>query len=301
MTKRNEALLGALRRGRERAQSLKVGLEPGDLGVDGSMLAPELKRELEIARELFTEPLLLREQARVRLRAVVSQASGVLKAEALEALAELRAIEESHFSPLRARLREGTYTPEEFRKDLEARAWMEQELFTDRLLGIHDPPPESKQSDLEQSPYCASHLPDIWPLFDELGPQSVFYDLGSGLGKVVFLVRWLTGAEAHGVEYDPALASAADAAHAALGLDVGLQLADAREVDYSRGTFFYLYEPFRGAVLEAVMDKLKAVAATRRIVLVSRWVTAHRFTPPEWLREFKRHNRLFFFEAGPLG
>jgi hypothetical protein len=34
--------------------------------------------------------------------------------------------------------------------------------------------------------------------------------------------------------------------------------ADARDVDYSAGTVFFLYTPFEGGILETVLEKLRA-------------------------------------------
>jgi hypothetical protein len=40
---------------------------------------------------------------------------------------------------------------------------------------------------------------------------------------------------------------------------------DAREADLSGGTVFYLYTPFTGTILRAVLDSLRREAASREI------------------------------------
>ena len=91
-----------------------------------------------------------------------------------------------------------------------------------------------------------------------VGPGDVFIDLGSGLGKVV-RAAMKTGARARGIERDPALV---EKARALGGENV---CADCREADLSDGTVFYLYSPFTGPVLEAVMNRLREIPHPIRV------------------------------------
>ncbi|MEZ4616402.1 MAG: class I SAM-dependent methyltransferase [Caldilineaceae bacterium] len=92
-------------------------------------------------------------------------------------------------------------------------------------------------------------------------PADCFYDLGSGLGQVVMLVQLLTGMAARGVEYDPAFVDFARRQAAILDLPaVRFVNADARIADYSDGTIFFLFTPFRGAMLRTVMTRLRDIA-----------------------------------------
>lgn len=98
--------------------------------------------------------------------------------------------------------------------------------------------------------------------------EDVFVDLGAGSGKVALLAHLLTGARACGVELQPPLVSQARDAAAALGCDsVGFELADARDAEIGDGTVFFMYLPFTGPVLEAVMRRLRAIAERREIVV----------------------------------
>jgi hypothetical protein len=98
--------------------------------------------------------------------------------------------------------------------------------------------------------------------------QDVLVDLGSGLGSVPLLVAACTQARAVGIEIEPSYVDSARQCARELNLDNASFLAqDAREADLSSGTIFYLYTPFRGAVLGTVLDRLQAQAeaSTREI------------------------------------
>jgi hypothetical protein len=96
--------------------------------------------------------------------------------------------------------------------------------------------------------------------------KDVFVDLGSGLGHVPLLVAICTETRAIGIELEPAYVESAR--HSAEELRLGNAIfltGDARDVDFSSGTIFYLYTPFRGSILRVVLDRLRAEANTRAI------------------------------------
>jgi len=98
--------------------------------------------------------------------------------------------------------------------------------------------------------------------------QDVLIDLGSGLGSVALLVAACTQATAVGIEIEPSYVDSARQCARELNLDnASFHAQDAREADLSSGTVFYLYTPFRGAVLRTVLDRLRAYveASTREI------------------------------------
>ena len=92
-------------------------------------------------------------------------------------------------------------------------------------------------------------------------------DLGSGLGKVVLLAAIVTQAQVRGVEIQPALVERARRAAARLELDVRFDLGDARDLALGDGTVFFLYSPFTGPALDAVLERLRAMARERAIVV----------------------------------
>lgn len=118
-----------------------------------------------------------------------------------------------------------------------------------------------------------------------VGPGDTFVDLGAGDGRVALLAHLLTGARAIGVELQPALVAAARAAAARLGVAhaVRFEHADARHAAaIDAGTVFYLYAPFTGPVLDAVLARLAAVAAARRLTVCALGVDLDHRAP--WLR-----------------
>jgi predicted RNA methylase len=112
----------------------------------------------------------------------------------------------------------------------------------------------------------------------------VFFDLGCGTGKVLMLVALLTGAAAVGVELEPAYCDFARARVEALGLRrVQLRNEDARRADYSSGTVFFMFHPFTGALLEAVLQRLRAQTEGRSIRLCTLGRCTFAVAQEEWL------------------
>lgn len=90
-----------------------------------------------------------------------------------------------------------------------------------------------------------------------LGPADVFCDVGSGLGQIPIALHLLTGARAFGIECEPAYVASARACAAAIGLSaVAFLEADARAADYSAATVLFLYTPFRGRMLQEVLERI---------------------------------------------
>ena len=101
-----------------------------------------------------------------------------------------------------------------------------------------------------------------------LGIDDVFYDLGSGLGHVALLVAWLTGVQVRGVEIDPGYCQRARQLAAAFKVEnVQFLAEDARTAVYDDGTIFFMFTPFTGPMLQAVLARLQAEAARRPITL----------------------------------
>lgn len=118
-----------------------------------------------------------------------------------------------------------------------------------------------------------------------LRPPDVLVDLGAGLGHVPMLAALCTGARAVGVEWQPAYVACAERAARALRLDgVRFLARDARDADFSTGTVFFLYTPFRGAVMRAVLDGLRAQAARRPIRLCTFGPCSRIVADEDWLR-----------------
>jgi SAM-dependent methyltransferase len=113
----------------------------------------------------------------------------------------------------------------------------------------------------------------------------VFYDLGSGLGRVALLAGLLTNAQVRGIEFEPAYcAYAQERAHNLNLSRVTFRNGDAREADYTDGTFFFLYTPFIGRVLQAVLARLETEARTRPITIAAYGACTRDVAQQPWLQ-----------------
>jgi hypothetical protein len=126
-----------------------------------------------------------------------------------------------------------------------------------------------------------------------LGPHGTLVDVGSGLGVVPILVSLVTGARCMGLELQPAYCNHATTTALELNISgVEFVCGDAREADFSLGTVFYMYTPFKGAVLDHVLQRLHAQALQRRISL---------FTHGPYLAQALRQPSLALEEDPPGG
>ena len=117
-----------------------------------------------------------------------------------------------------------------------------------------------------------------------LEPDQVFYDVGSGLGFVTMLVSCLTGVRAVGIEYEPAYHAHAVSRAERLGLErVEYRRGDASEADFEEGDVFFFFDPFRGAIFDAVAAKIQQVALQKTIRIVSRGSSSVAFEALSWL------------------
>ena len=160
------------------------------------------------------------------------------------------------------------------------------DLLLDGVLGTSsaiDPtePPEREMVHYEPVPARV-----ILDLIDNVGLASsdIFFDLGSGLGRVLFLVNLLTGVRCRGIEIRPDLVAAAKRVAAQFRLAaVDVTTADAREADYRDGTVFFMFTPFRDALLQAVLDRLHAEARLRPIAICTYGSCTRRVFEVSWL------------------
>lgn len=162
----------------------------------------------------------------------------------------------------------------------------------ERLLGIdvHDDVSRSPGPDLIG--YHPSGVAPALCALVEAGVEEddLFVDLGCGLGKVAVLARLLCGARVRGIEVQRELLDRSPRVDG-----VELVHADVRQAPLDDGTVFYLYNPFTGDTLRAVLRRLHAVARHHAIVVCAlgvelehvaqTWLTP-RPTEHFWLRVF---------------
>jgi hypothetical protein len=118
-----------------------------------------------------------------------------------------------------------------------------------------------------------------------LTERDVLVDLGSGLGHVPLLASICTKASCIGIELEKVYVDSARLAAEKLNLaNVTFIQQDARAADLSRGTVFYLYTPFSGSILRAVLDLLRHEAAKREIRVCTFGLCTLTIAKEPWLR-----------------
>jgi hypothetical protein len=144
--------------------------------------------------------------------------------------------------------------------------------YLDALIGgvLQFAPPAAEVAEpaAEMVFYQPTPARHIFDLIDraELSERDVLVDLGAGLGHVPLLAAICTGASSIGVELEAAYVECARRSASELNLtNVTFIQQDARAADFSSGTLFYLYTPFSGTILRAVLDSLRREAARRAI------------------------------------
>jgi precorrin-6B methylase 2 len=155
------------------------------------------------------------------------------------------------------------------------------------LLRAEQAPTAGERRDIDMIPYEPTPARVILELVDQvqLHADDTFYDLGAGLGHVTILVHLLTGAAARGVEIEAVYCQHARLCAEELGLSkVSFLNDDARDVDYADGTVFFMYTPFTGTVLEAVLAALAHQAHRRTITLCTYGACTFEVAQQSWLR-----------------
>jgi len=140
------------------------------------------------------------------------------------------------------------------------------------VFQFEEPQDDSSSRDPERLFYQPTPARHIFRLIEltALDASDIFVDLGSGLGHVPMLVSICTEARSLGIEIERAYDACARECAQRLNLPRATFLqGDALGADLSMGTVFYLYTPFMGSVLRAVLDRLRNEASTRPIRICS--------------------------------
>jgi hypothetical protein len=199
-----------------------------------------------------------------------------LGAQAAALRGRLEAANQRFLRRLRNRIRSGRYTPEGLRRAFVRHVgprggrdgYDALDLLVGGLLGAGPLSEERAERDPEMVAYQPTPARAILTLIQraDIRPGDILYDLGSGLGQVVILVALLSGARARGIEFEPAYCEYAGRCARSLNVPgVEFIQADARKVPLATGTVFFMYTPFRGALLKRVLEMLHAEARDRRI------------------------------------
>jgi hypothetical protein len=160
------------------------------------------------------------------------------------------------------------------------------DIFINGLFYFKAMPRQTKDLEPEMVYYQKTPARIVFDLVESshFSQEDVFVDIGSGLGQVVFLVHLLAGVTARGIEFEPAFCDYARACAAELHLShVTFVNRDARQADYSEGTVFFMFTPFRGAILREVLELLRREALRRRIKLITYGPCTAGVTGQSWL------------------
>ncbi|MBX7113533.1 MAG: class I SAM-dependent methyltransferase [Myxococcaceae bacterium] len=104
----------------------------------------------------------------------------------------------------------------------------------------------------------------------EPGRDDVVFDIGSGSGKLALTVSASTLSQVVGVEFYSDYVDEARSTAASLSLrNARFVASDARDVDFTPGSIFYLYHPFRGDVASTVAHALGELAREKDIHIFS--------------------------------
>ena len=144
--------------------------------------------------------------------------------------------------------------------------------YLDELLSgifqFQQPSPQPVQLDSEMVAYQPTPARHIFDFLQRtaLTEHDTLIDLGSGLGHVTLLTSICSRAACTGIELEPSYIECARNCARSLNLNNAQFIqADARAADLSRGTVFYLYTPFTGAMLREALNALRDQALTRQI------------------------------------
>ncbi len=211
----------------------------------------------------------------------------------------LENVDEKLFQRIRSQIISGEYTSEmlkgEFAKcgvsssqeNKDNTNYDNLDVFFNRLIGIAIVPEEPKVREPDMVGYQPTPARLVLQLVDrlDLTSRDVFYDLGSGLGHVAILVALLSEARARGIEVEPAYCEYSQHCAQRLNLgDVQFSNTDARETDYSDGTVFFMYTPFKGKIMQEVLARLKAEADKRVIRICAYGPCAAEISQQSWLK-----------------
>ena len=161
------------------------------------------------------------------------------------------------------------------------------DIFIDRLFPRQAMPEQTK--DLEQGMIYYQKTP-VRIVFEfinkiEFAKEDVFFDLGSGLGQVAILVNLLCGIKTKGVEIEPSFCDYARQSASEFKLhDVNFINTDARKVDYSCGTIFFMFTPFKDKILEEVLRVLKEQSQQRKIKIITYGPCTTHVAAQSWLK-----------------
>ncbi len=155
------------------------------------------------------------------------------------------------------------------------------------VLQIGEPSAETKPLESEMIAYQPTPARHIFDFVSKAGltERDCLMDLGSGLGQVALMAAICSAANCIGIELEPAYVECAQKCALSLNLNnAKFVQGDVRAADLSAGTIFYLYTPFRGAILRDVLNSLRQESARREIRICTFGPCTQVVAEEAWLR-----------------
>jgi hypothetical protein len=170
----------------------------------------------------------------------------------------------------RAQVMRAALEPAGFRRKLLAVPALQRDSWLDLVLGIEGLPEDGAELPRGCVPYLPCPVDVLLRVIEaaDVGESDVFVDVGSGLGRALLLIHLLTRATALGIEVQSHLARAARALAEGLKLSrcsVNDGDASALTGALAGGSVFFLYCPFSGERLAALLDALEPITSRREI------------------------------------
>jgi SAM-dependent methyltransferase len=210
----------------------------------------------------------------------------LLKSRAEQIRSDLEEIDSRLFQRLQANIREEAYTGAAFKdliteyldltvdqtEDPEEIGYDTLDLFINGLFQFQTMPEPIKDLEPEMVFFQKTPARFVFELVEQshFMEEDVFFDLGSGLGQVAILVNLLAGIAVKGIEFEPAFCDYARNCVTELNLsNVTFINVDARKADYSEGTIFFMFTPFKGEILQEVLAILRKESLSRKIKIIT--------------------------------
>lgn len=215
--------------------------------------------------------------------------------QATEIKSQLEEVDNKLFSKLQHEIKQKRYKGEAFEalvreyvsfENHDEEGYDNLDIFINRLRAVRDMPEQSKPLKPEMVFYQKTPARIIFELVKKarFTKDDVFFDIGSGMGQVVMLVNLLAEIKTVGVEFDPAFCQYSEECAAILGLENATFVnVDARKADYSLGTVFFMYTPFKGKMLQDVLENLRKEALKRKIRVITYGPCTPEVAAQDWL------------------
>lgn len=159
------------------------------------------------------------------------------------------------------------------------------DVFVNRLLSTNAIAEPKIELEPEMVFYQKTPARIIVELSKKINRDDVFFDIGSGIGQVVILVNLISNAKSIGIEFEPSYCNYAKDVASKIGLvDVEFINEDAREIDYSKGTVFFLYTPFIGKMMQDVLALLQKISINKIIRIFTYGPCSMEIAQQNWVR-----------------